>query len=66
MAMGRRVDRDDVLFRLGGARGGFAVVHLTYRGRPEIGPAWPATVLYESAAALQEQLDADSEAYRMG
>jgi hypothetical protein len=45
-ALGRRCIGDDVLFRLHNHSAEYAVVHLTYSGRSEIGPQWPAVVLY--------------------
>ena len=41
---GRRVDRDDVLFRDVNAADRFVIVHLTWRGRAEPDARWPAVV----------------------
>ena len=45
-ALGRRSDRDDVLFAVRGGGPMLAVVHLTWRGSPEPDPAWPHTTFY--------------------
>jgi len=47
-AVARRQDNDDVLFELFGseAPAEFAVVHLTWSGKPEPGPKYPWTELY--------------------
>lgn len=45
-ALGRRKDRDDVLFRLDDGTGRIAVVHLTWIGRPESDPTWPFAKIY--------------------
>ena len=44
-ALARRLDCDDVLFEVGSKQLG--VVHLTWRGRAEIDPTFPATSFYE-------------------
>ena len=49
-AVARRNDVDDVLYALDGGHA-VAVVHLTWSGRPERSPEWPATRIYDSAAA---------------
>lgn len=41
-ALARRVDRDDVLFRLLRHLCSYAVVHLTWSGREESDSRWPA------------------------
>lgn len=46
-AIGRRCDCDDVLFEISQGEG-FAVVHLTWKGRPESNPDWPHTRLFTS------------------
>lgn len=46
VALGRREDCDDILFQVLGDEVLFAVVHLTWRGRREPDPRWPATELY--------------------
>jgi hypothetical protein len=45
-AVARRVDTDDVLFELTGAPSRFAVVHLTWSGRPEIDARWPSVEFF--------------------
>jgi hypothetical protein len=52
-AVGRRQDRDDVLFYLGEAIPQFAVVHLTYAR--ETRPEWPSTSLFDTLDAWIEQ-----------
>jgi len=47
IAVGRRIDCDDVLFFLPGERPAFAVVHLTWRGAREQ-PGWPSMHWYRS------------------
>lgn len=42
----KRQDRDDVLFALEGHSSGLAVVHLTWKGKPELNPTWPSTTFY--------------------
>jgi hypothetical protein len=46
VAVGRRTDCDDVLFRVDHASGRLAVVHLTWRTAPEPEPTWPCTRLF--------------------
>jgi hypothetical protein len=46
-AVGRTSHADDVLYQLRDHPiAEFAVVHLTFRGRPENGPQWPSVILY--------------------
>jgi hypothetical protein len=47
-AIARRQDNDDVLFELSGenAPAAFAVVHLTWSGKPDQFPEFPSTELY--------------------
>lgn len=52
-AVGRRRDRDDVLFYLGESAPSVAVVHLTYRRETQ--PGWPDTTLFDTLAAWMEQ-----------
>ncbi len=54
-AIARRVDRDDVLFRLLRHLCDYAVVHLTWSGREETDPAWPACQIYADDDDLMEQ-----------
>ena len=59
-AIGRREDRDDVLFHYDE---GFAVVHLTYAGR-ETDPQFPWTNLYVSwSQFVNDRLEADVKDY---
>jgi hypothetical protein len=48
-AIARRIDRDDVLFRLDDGSFRVALVHLTYR--KEVGPNWPHTVFFANVEA---------------
>ncbi len=45
-AVGRRIDRDDVLFELLRHLCDYVVVHLTWSGREEPAPQWPSFELY--------------------
>ncbi len=46
-AVGRTCNTDDILFQLKDHPiAEFAVVHLTFRGKPENGPQWPSVTLY--------------------
>ena len=55
IAVGRRLDNDDVLFYLPAGPAYLAVVHLTYSSRtPEPDPRFPGTTLY---ASLQEWIE---------
>ena len=47
MAIGRRYDCDDFLFRIYDADFNFAVVHLTYSGRKEESFKYPRTKVYK-------------------
>ncbi|MEM8598927.1 MAG: hypothetical protein AAGF99_03310 [Bacteroidota bacterium] len=58
-AVAVRIDCDDVAFALAD---GFAIVHLTWKGRPEHG-AWPGTSLFDTREALAVQLARDHEAW---
>jgi hypothetical protein len=46
VAVARRVDCDDVLFRVDHARYKLAVVHLTWRMKPEPDPTYPQSQLF--------------------
>jgi hypothetical protein len=46
VAVGRRIDCDDVVFRVEHPSFRLAVVHLTWRRQPESDPTWPQTVLF--------------------
>ena len=54
----RRDDRDDALLDL--RTGGYAVVHLTWSGRPEQ-PPWPTTTVYPSLRAVAAHYREDLE-----
>jgi hypothetical protein len=55
VAVGRRVDNDDVLFHLSDGPTLLAVVHLTWTSQRERKPEWPYTVLYHSVADFAER-----------
>ena len=62
-AIARRIDRDDVLFSVGGA---YAVVHLTYSPRRETEPTYPLTEMYVSwVDFISKRAVPDSEEYRL-
>jgi hypothetical protein len=48
VSVGRRVDRDDVLFFLPGHPSPLAVVHLTWTGKRENDSWWPHVAFYSS------------------
>jgi hypothetical protein len=48
ISVGRRDDRDDVLFLLPDNPDPLAVVHLTWTGKRETNPKWPHTTFYSS------------------
>lgn len=54
IVIGRSAARDDILVTL--ERGGWAIVHLTWK-RSREDPPWPVTVFYHDIAALEEALD---------
>ena len=54
-AIARRVDKDDVLFRLLRHLCEYAVVHLTWSGREEENPAWPSCDIYVDTDHLMEE-----------
>ena len=54
-AIARRMDQDDILFRLLRHLCEYAVVHLTWSGREEVDPRWPAFEIYADAPDLMER-----------
>lgn len=52
MAIARRGDCDDFLFKLNDDSGRYAIVHLTWR--KEVNPAWPATEMLDDWNAFVE------------
>jgi hypothetical protein len=55
VAVGRRVDCDDVLFWLPEGPAALAVIHLTWIGKRERSPQFPWVTLYASVAEWLEQ-----------
>jgi hypothetical protein len=55
IAVGRRSDNDDVLFWVPGSPTPYAVVHLTWTGKRERSPQWPATTAYASLDEWRQQ-----------
>jgi hypothetical protein len=47
MAIGRREDRDDILFEIDDSDNKVAVVHLTYSKNKETNPSFPRTRIYD-------------------
>ena len=56
IALGRRLDTDDVLFWLPDGPALLASIHLTWTGERERRPEWPAAQLY---ASLEEWVQAE-------
>ena len=48
VAVGRRLDSDDVLFFIPGPQARLVVVHLTWKGGREADPSSPETIFYKS------------------
>lgn len=66
-AIAQRRDSDDVLFVVEHESGerAFAVVHLTWSGRPSSDSGWPSTACYRSLEEwIQERMLQDQERYR--
>lgn len=55
VAVGRRMDNDDVLFYLPDGPALLAVVHLTWTGQRERTADWPHAELYQSVAEFAER-----------
>ena len=55
VCVGRRDDRDDVLFFLPSNSPPLAVVHLTWSRRTEENPVWPHTTFYSSLSDWVER-----------
>jgi hypothetical protein len=63
-AIARRIDTDDVLFEVTGALPRFAVVHLTWSGRPEIDARWPAVTFFSDLKDwIERGMTPDHQAY---
>lgn len=54
IAMARRADCDDFLFKLDDGSGRYAIVHLTWR--KEVDPAWPAAQLLNDWSAFVDMM----------
>lgn len=54
--IGRSLQSDDCLFRIAGSRSEYCVVHLTWKGRKETSPTFPATAFYTSWEAFTEEV----------
>ena len=66
-AIGVARDRDDVLFEIsGGATREYAVVHLTWSGKPEASGTCPFTRFFDSLDQWLEWMKADHEDYTCG
>jgi hypothetical protein len=62
--VGRRIDQDEFLFRVDGAAFAYAVVHLTWSGKPERDPALPRTEAFPSLADwIDNRMRKDHEEY---
>ena len=67
VAVAKRQDCDDVLFRIEGRSQRYAVVHLTYRGKRETSPEWPGTILFDSLDEfLEKRMGPDSLDFEPG
>ena len=66
-AVGRTCHTDDVLFQLKDHRiAEYAVVHLTFRGKPESGPQWPSVTLYRDLEHfVTQRMLRDAAAYEI-
>ena len=61
------MDRDDVLFEIsGGSARQYAVVHLTWSGKPEASGTCPFTRFFDSLDQWLEWMKADHEDYTYG
>ena len=66
-AIARREDSDDVLFRLDAGPALFAVVHLTWSGRVEQDPRWPAFELYGTLSDWRrDRMERDHKGWAAG
>jgi hypothetical protein len=54
-AIARRIDCDDVLFQITSEPERFAVVHLTWTGRPQFNAEQPSTVLFDTISEFSEK-----------
>lgn len=61
VARAARIDRDDVLFELTGAKSLLAVVHLTFKHSAEADPRQPKTRFLNSWMAFADEVDRTAE-----
>lgn len=54
--IGRSLQSDDCLFKIAGSRPEYCVVHLTWTGRRETSPTFPATAFYTSWESFTEEV----------
>jgi hypothetical protein len=67
VSVAQRTDCDDVLFQLDNFRQPFAVVHLTWSGKPDLFPQFPSTTLFDSFEAWVENcMKLDSADWNIG
>jgi hypothetical protein len=60
-AVGRRFDRDDVLFRMDDDR--WVIVHLVWTPGPSADARWPTARIFATATDLGERLSKDTEEF---
>ena len=66
-AIARTCHTDDILFQLKDHRvAEYAVVHLTFRGKPEFSPQWPSVTLYRDLEHfVTQRMLRDAAAYEI-
>ena len=66
-AVARTCHSDDILYRLKDHRiAQYAVVHLTFRGKPEGDPMWPSVILYRDLEHfVTQRMLRDAAAYEI-
>jgi hypothetical protein len=66
-AIARTCHADDILFRLHDHHiAEYAVVHLTFRGKPETDPQWPSVILYRDLEHyVTQRMLRDAAAYEI-
>jgi len=63
IAVAKRIDRDDVLFKLKNKPDTYAEVHLTWSGQPEKESHWPKTTIYPSCEEWARKMLRDVRQY---